>query len=284
MNNEVVALLDMQQILAGLTYLITGFIFIAFVIFFIKDRKLNQKYRSMLQRILPISKALKDKLADSGSPVLSDKEHEVYGQLFILNSSSEGSRLSIKRNKALLILPLDQSIPTSPASPYRFVPAMLTTIGILGTFAGISLGLGGLDYGAGQSSNELLVAARDLLGGMKTAFITSLVGMFAALGFMFQLGLGAIGNDRIRDKAQTALRAISTYVNANELLHGMSSEGQQQLVELQLSATKQSIESQKSMQTTINSLSENILGLNADNMAKAVGDSVAKTDTCKYHR
>ena len=275
MNSVVTGTLSMQQLLGLLTLVIAGFIFISFIMFFLKDRGLNKQYRSMLSRIEGIGRTMKGKVSDIDFSVLPNKESEVANQLFIFKSTETGIRLSTKNNKAVLRLPLEQSIPASPASPYRFVPAMLTTIGILGTFAGISLGLVGLDYGAGQSSGELLIAAKELLSGMKTAFITSLFGMLAALGFMLQLGLGAIGNDRQRDKAFAALTSVSTYTTANELLHGMSTEGQQQLVELQLSATKQSIESQQSMQDAISSLSENIKGLNAENMAKAVGDSVA---------
>jgi len=275
MNEVVTGTLNMQQLLEGLTLVIAGFIFISFLFFYLKDKGLNRHYRSKLVSIQSVGNRLKGDISDIDLSTMPEAEQDIANELYVSSRSEEGYRLSTRQNKAILRHPIEQSVPDSPVSPYRFVPAMLTTIGILGTFAGISLGLVGLDYGAGQSSGELLSAAKELLGGMKTAFITSLVGMFAALAYMLQLGLGAISNDRQRDKAFISLSKVSTYITANELLHGMSAEGQQQLVELQLSATKQSIESQESMRKTIDLLSENMSGLNAENMAKAVGDSVA---------
>lgn len=56
-------------------------------------------------------------------------------------------------------------------------PALLTSIGILGTFVGVVIGLLDFDPKAIDSSIEAL------LDGLKTAFITSLVGMAAAIIF-----------------------------------------------------------------------------------------------------
>ena len=59
----------------------------------------------------------------------------------------------------------------------HYVPTLLTTMGIFGTFLGIVLGL--LDFD--QSNIESSIAP--LLAGLKTAFITSLVGIFSSLIF-----------------------------------------------------------------------------------------------------
>lgn len=50
-------------------------------------------------------------------------------------------------------------------------PTLLTTLGILGTFAGIIAGLLAFDI------NSIDISISGLLDGLKTAFITSLVGM-----------------------------------------------------------------------------------------------------------
>ena len=54
----------------------------------------------------------------------------------------------------------------------NYVPTLLTTLGIFGTFLGIVLGL--LDFN--QSNIEASIPP--LLEGLKTAFITSLAGIF----------------------------------------------------------------------------------------------------------
>lgn len=59
----------------------------------------------------------------------------------------------------------------------HYVPTLLTTLGIFGTFLGIVLGL--LDFD--QSNIESSIPP--LLAGLKTAFITSLVGIFSSLIF-----------------------------------------------------------------------------------------------------
>ncbi|WP_223824199.1 MotA/TolQ/ExbB proton channel family protein [Candidatus Enterovibrio escicola] len=59
----------------------------------------------------------------------------------------------------------------------EYVPILLTTMGIFGTFLGIVLGL--LEF------NQLDIEASipPLLNGLKTAFITSLAGIFSSLIF-----------------------------------------------------------------------------------------------------
>ncbi|SEI64144.1 hypothetical protein SAMN05421831_10655 [Allopseudospirillum japonicum] len=59
----------------------------------------------------------------------------------------------------------------------QYVPTLLTTLGILGTFFGIVIGLLGFDVTNIDGSIEAL------LGGMKTAFLTSLVGMLLSVAY-----------------------------------------------------------------------------------------------------
>ncbi|KEQ18612.1 MotA/TolQ/ExbB proton channel family protein [Endozoicomonas numazuensis] len=57
----------------------------------------------------------------------------------------------------------------------EYAPTLLTTIGIFGTFLGIVLGLLAFDQ------NNIETSIAPLLGGLKTAFITSLAGMLSSL-------------------------------------------------------------------------------------------------------
>jgi hypothetical protein len=62
-----------------------------------------------------------------------------------------------------------------------YVPVLLTSVGILGTFIGISIGLVNFD------TENIDGSISELLGGMKTAFFTSLFGMsFSILFKIFQ--------------------------------------------------------------------------------------------------
>ena len=61
----------------------------------------------------------------------------------------------------------------------RSIPNMLIGIGILGTFIGLTAGLGSLEVTG--DSEALMKGATDLLSGMTTAFMTSVFGMASSL-------------------------------------------------------------------------------------------------------
>jgi len=61
-------------------------------------------------------------------------------------------------------------------------PGILTSLGILGTFLGLVLGLSGLNLNAADTS-ALLSAMERLIGGMSTAFLTSIAGVIASIAF-----------------------------------------------------------------------------------------------------
>lgn len=68
----------------------------------------------------------------------------------------------------------------------NYVPTLLTTLGILGTFVGIVAGLLAFDV------NNIDGSIAGLLDGMKTAFITSLVGMMTAILFKVLATMGLL--------------------------------------------------------------------------------------------
>ena len=64
----------------------------------------------------------------------------------------------------------------------EMTPGILTSLGILGTFLGLVLGLSGLNLNAADTS-ALLAAMEQLIGGMSTAFLTSIAGVIASIAF-----------------------------------------------------------------------------------------------------
>ena len=64
----------------------------------------------------------------------------------------------------------------------ELAPGIFTSLGILGTFLGLVMGLSGLTLNAADTS-ALLSAMEQLIGGMSTAFITSIVGVVASICF-----------------------------------------------------------------------------------------------------
>lgn len=98
----------------------------------------------------------------------------------------------------------DDAIITDPgkASLADMIPGMCTSLGILGTFIGLSMGLSGLDVMEVSSITQLT-------GGIAFAFNTSIVGMLASLVFSI-VNRSAVG------RAQSAIdEFVSTfYANA----------------------------------------------------------------------
>ena len=67
----------------------------------------------------------------------------------------------------------------------NYAPTLMTTLGILGTFVGVVVGLLGFD------PEHIDKSITGLLGGLQTAFITSIAGMVAAVGFKTLRSFGA---------------------------------------------------------------------------------------------
>lgn len=77
---------------------------------------------------------------------------------------------------------------SAPAqSSFQFAPALLTSLGVIGTFLGISVGL--YSFEAGADTETMLASVTELIAGMKTAFMTSLVGLLSAAAFMLLLAI-----------------------------------------------------------------------------------------------
>ena len=64
----------------------------------------------------------------------------------------------------------------------EITPGLLTSLGILGTFLGLVKGLSGLSISAAHTE-QLLAAMEQLIGGMSTAFLTSIAGVTCSVLF-----------------------------------------------------------------------------------------------------
>lgn len=65
------------------------------------------------------------------------------------------------------------------------VPGFLTAIGVIGTFIGLQLGLGGLQLGSGASVEQLREGIGGMINGAAVAFMTSVYGVALSLVYNF---------------------------------------------------------------------------------------------------
>ena len=146
-------------------------------------------------------------------------------------------------------------------SPVTFAPALLTAIGILGTFTGIFLGLQGIDLGNISDPQQLIEASQKLLEGMKTAFVTSLFGMGAAIFFILYLSWGERERIKIRNDLRRELSDIAFLESPNRLLSRLDNDGNIEIA------------------NTLQSVADNLSGFNADVIANAVKSAIASPDS-----
>lgn len=70
------------------------------------------------------------------------------------------------------------------------LPGAFTAVGLLGTFVGIAMGLADIELTAvvddTSTTNDITAGVRTLMGGMSTAFVTSIVGITWSLWWLFE--------------------------------------------------------------------------------------------------
>ena len=160
---------------------------------------------------------------------------------------STGSKtlLSLANIKAKDGLTILTSLPdyiqqAPPPSRFRFLTTVLTSIGVLGTFLGIVIGLEDVSTKTTGNLSATFSAVTSLLGGMEVAFITSMVGMSSSILLLSFINY----NDR---KKQDAYKILSDlFFNSFRLetigdyLSNLSPDGQNELLEKQLEIAEKS--------------------------------------------
>lgn len=94
----------------------------------------------------------------------------------------------------LIMLPRLSAATSS--NPLSISPALLTTVGVLGTFVGIYIGLNAFDI------NNIDGSIPGLLKGLKIAFTTSIVGMVAAIALKFVQSIQVTEADTVETKEE----------------------------------------------------------------------------------
>ncbi|MDP2501063.1 chemotaxis protein [Vibrio splendidus] len=214
------------------TAVIIGSTIVCFIFFLYREWKTNSDEKIRLSALasltdrfgdgqLPIGKLTKDELVWVTDHLVYDAK----GELLLVES---------KQGKWLSKSPVTQMLPSFDASRYKLVPALLTSLGITGTFLGITLGLS--EFSMTGESQALLKSAALLLEGMKTAFYTSLVGLSLSAVFMAVM---KASSSTIAKKQSDFIAAIaSQYLEASPIMYlkNISNENQQEVIDAQLNS------------------------------------------------
>lgn len=112
-----------------------------------------------------------------------------------------------------------------PRSPVHFAPTLLTALGIFGTFLGISIGMGQISISDIKDPQQLVSVSSSLLGGMKLAFLTSLLGLLGAIPLMFILASNTKQKERYRDRLRQRLNGLAFVETSERILSELSDSG-----------------------------------------------------------
>jgi len=144
----------------------------------------------------------------------------------IIKDENDPQKFSILSTPSILSQPV-------PRGPVYFAPTLLTALGVLGTFAGIYLGLQNINLDNISEADNLLKASAELMEGMKLAFVTSLFGLGSSSFFMLFLAFGKWFREQRRDDLRSQLREIAILETPVRLLSRLDNQqsNQQELVE-----------------------------------------------------
>lgn len=229
-----------------------------------KKRALNntvQSYRDFVQQI-------------SGNDWVLDQTSQDFYNIARLNLVYEELeqgmlRLKHKNNKLISVNSLESLLPHFKSSNSGFVPSFLTSIGILGTFIGITLGLSGLDLNE-TDSKALVQGASGLLEGMKTAFVTSLVGLSAAALFMIVNSFSTKRRVSIYHDGKNSLSNSVHVVTAIEYLKALDPSKQDKLASMQ----EKSMESLQQAGAQFGQVVDSLSSFNPEIMGEEIGKRI----------
>lgn len=191
---------------------------------------------------------------------------------------SEKGRLLERNNLLITNVPLNHIAGDYYDSSNKTIPALLTSIGVAGTFLGITIGLSDFDLGnVGNDSTALLHSAAVLLTGMKTAFATSLAGLVTSAFMIVILKWRISSTNKARKNVAHFLSKNCLEATPLDVLHEIASNtntgGQ-----VDLSSAFNKLNENMSMQLTqFNQLAESFNGnVISEKISSAVNNSLVE--------
>ena len=196
---------------------------------------------------------------------------------FFLVTSRTSTELLIAniQGKSVLTSPLEYCLPKRPSSSNRFFPALLTSIGVLGTFLGITTGLSEFDMSG--NSEAMVTSATSLLNGMKSAFFTSIFGLFSGASFMMLLWHHQEKRKNKYDQTYKNLVLSFTSVSLTSIMYGMNTESQKEASEQQLRAAQTMAQSNQLLAKTVGDLNASLTSFDADRISQSISEALKGT-------
>ena len=234
------------------------------IVSIVDARRLSRQLHALLQsatsEFLPIDTTRRDLSIIEGSHIMGPW-------------TSEGIAVRRRGGRIALARWPDPVAPGPRRTPYAFVPGFLTSLGILGTFAGLVEALSVFDLDQKTAdSREMVAAAFSVVSGMETAFSTSLLGLSTAAGFMLLAALTASLRRRAAAGSRRRLSSVVYIESPVALLQSLDGDSQQQ-------AAAAAVETAESMGKAVEALTTGLTGFDAALLSASLSQAI--TDTMK---
>jgi hypothetical protein len=218
---------------------------------------------------------LKDNISGHSIPI-SERGSILVEKFFLITSRTSTELLIANvQGKSVLNSPIEYCLPKRPSSSNRFFPALLTSIGVLGTFLGITAGLSEFDMSG--NSSAMIASASSLLNGMKSAFVTSILGLFSGASFMMLLWHQQEKRKDKYDETYKDLELSFTSVSLTSIMYGMNTESQKEAIEQQLMAAQTMAQSNQLLAKTVGNLNASLSSFNADHISTSISEALKGT-------
>jgi hypothetical protein len=212
---------------------------------------------------------------------LNDETKALALDMCAITKKKKLTYISFRHGRVELLRHPSQIIEDFSTASFKSVPAILTTIGILGTFVGITIGLKGLtDFGT--DSSALVEQASTLIGGLGTAFDTSIAGMGTSFFFMMLFSWSVSNTKKAKDNLITFLQGQSVVVTSNDLLHQLVT-GQRTMDEQALDMSDL-VSTLKELASRPNAITANEYDHYSTIAAKEVCDKIEKLEQSVTHK
>jgi len=245
-----------------------------FTVFFVRDIRKNNKASRYLNEL----ESFTGEMAAKESIVISQCKLPVQqwakGNL-VTEIVNDQLQINMTPGGFVTKYPVNNLLGDIDIGTYKSVPALLTSIGILGTFLGVTMGLSQFDTSSiGQDSASLLISAASLLEGMKTAFYTSLAGLFFSAIFMIRLQWTRSSMTKKRQALTDKLSLVVIEANALGYLQQIANNDQSDLIASQKEAAGAMTALGQTFEGVFSQFGKAAETLDGDKIARAVSNSV----------
>jgi hypothetical protein len=252
-----------------LTLLVSGIIVVIFSLtialeilsFFTNKARINIVFRKFKNLAVKVKKEKK----------LTKVEQDFKDEYF--------SKLNTNESKILLKHYPEKIARKPELSRFRYITSVLTSIGVIGTFLGIVLGLSGIQEKLNGDSAEMFEGVKVLLGGMDTAFITSLVGLSASIVLLFALRISEWLTKSHYSIVVYRFNKLFRSETMADYLDKLAGGDQDEVIAKQLVAAEKSAEASTALLTMGSSLERAADNFDAEKIGQHISSSLDKIFT-----